>query len=1254
MCTKDLRLKAITTVVLMAILLYSAATVAFPELQARSLFDSPLPTPSPLPSPSPTPWPTIFPDLPNAERALQFVAQRQGIPREWLILAEAFTVELPLTEVALWRGLVLDIHNKHHPLYEVFIQEGTKEILTGSGVDPQIYWQAEETALRERLEDHILDLAARRAKVRADELEIAAGFIRPDQRNGQWVWQGTVTDDIRGRIYRIAVDAKGQEIDPEELEKANAEARRAKYGKLEPKLFYLLPTLEVEEKIKVLLWVSGVDYAWVTEELARQYPQVRAYRFARGRPVDERGHTIPAETELSEKIRASYRDLLKQAHRKAAEPVAAFLAERGYEVEITGVFPGVIADLPSGAIEGLNQAELGNLSDIYLGEIKVMPQMDSVTKTIRVTSVWDNGYTGAGLPSNVRLGIMDDGIVVPPVPGTTHPAFYGKQITVNPADPADDHAAQVAGVMLGNDSRYPDRRGVAWGSPRLVSVRVHTVGNIESGLEFLLDNDAYAVVASISFDGSQAMQLEDRIFDYLVRAWDQTVVIASGNTGANVTSPAKAYNVIAVGGYEDKNDPYWRNDSIWAGSSYVDPYVDGSYQTYDREKPEVVAVAAHVTTVADNFGDAYAVITGTSAAAPQAAGLAGLLMEKYTWLKTNPETVKAIIMASAIHDIEGWTTLSDKDGAGGIVASEALAVFERGGWAHILIEDMNNPNTYFSGDGSHYDFKSSDFDIGTTYASAGERVRAVVTWDSNPTTDYSTPGTDKLSTNFDLQIVDPDGNPINWPKSISWANNYEIVDFVAKKSGEYKMRVTFHRESLESSWLGVGLAWLRVPAQYLPDIKARYGAWWDSEVVIRNEAATDKDVTITYLNPDGTYEASVSHIIPKNGTWSHRPRDYPTYLYEFSGSAIVSAGEDVSVVVETKNSSSGLVKAYTGVASPETEAYLPALYNGPLTSEITVQNTESSDATIRVRYYKRNGDPAGQYDYSIPKNGSVSFTPPASMGDDGSATITSDKKIATVSTTTWSGGRTAAYTALTTSDTELYAPSVYRVKSGDQWLLFSATILQNTTTDNADPILHYINRDTGQTDLTVYGSILAYAAQGYNTNDGGSVPASTFYPLGDWWDGSVLAISNRALAGIGTTIWGSKNAAGHYRLFSPGDGRSSVILPLQYRHKSGGTWQRWSAVNVMNVGSQPTTVYFKYYDEAGSWKLTLTEALDPGRVVGANTRNGGDFNASAFDPLGTNFTGSVLVTASGGDQSIVAIANLVYPDMAAVYDGIGR
>jgi len=92
MFTKNLRLKAIAAIILIVVLPTLVTTTALPESQARLLFDSPLPTPSP----SPTPWPTISPDLPNAERALQFVAQRQGIPQAWLTLADVFTTELPL------------------------------------------------------------------------------------------------------------------------------------------------------------------------------------------------------------------------------------------------------------------------------------------------------------------------------------------------------------------------------------------------------------------------------------------------------------------------------------------------------------------------------------------------------------------------------------------------------------------------------------------------------------------------------------------------------------------------------------------------------------------------------------------------------------------------------------------------------------------------------------------------------------------------------------------------------------------------------------------------------------------------------------------------------------------------------------------------------------------------------------------------------------------------------------------------------
>ena len=65
-----------------------------------------------------------------------------------------------------------------------------------------------------------------------------------------------------------------------------------------------------------------------------------------------------------------------------------------------------------------------------------------------------------------------------------------------------------------------------------------------------------------------------------------TIVAGSGNNkNGYVASQALAYNVIAVGGIDDKNTPSWSDDEMWNeaalyGSSYVNP-VDG------REKPKL-------------------------------------------------------------------------------------------------------------------------------------------------------------------------------------------------------------------------------------------------------------------------------------------------------------------------------------------------------------------------------------------------------------------------------------------------------------------------------------------------------------------------------------------------------------------------------------------------------------------------------------------------------------------------------------------
>ncbi len=454
-----------------------------------------------------------------------------------------------------------------------------------------------------------------------DDLEIANGFVQRHPRDGWWVWQGKVMDTARGEIHRLAIDAHGREVDIQDLEKAADEAHYARYGRLDPQLFYFLPLLEPGEKVKVLLWVDVVDYAGVDAELARLYSGIGAERFTGGILVTGRGQPVAVEPELFNRIRADYDDLLDQAHRRAAEPVAAFLEARGYEAEVVDVFPAVVVELPPDAIRELSRADLDNLSTVYYAESEVAPQMDSVHETIRVEPVWNNGYIGQG----VRLGMMDGGIVDP---NATHPAFWGKTLIYRPADFPDPHAAQVAGVLFGDDYRAPYWRGITYGSTELV-----IVGGVFShpAVDFLVDNDAFIINISLATTGTQKMQWEDRVLDHVVRYRDPTIVVAAGNDGSNVTSPAKGYNVITVGAFDDNNDGNWSNDTMWDDSCYIDPYIDiGDPQPYQtHRKPDVVAVGVDVVTVNDALGDAYAVVTGTSIAAPQVTGLAALLVQRY-------------------------------------------------------------------------------------------------------------------------------------------------------------------------------------------------------------------------------------------------------------------------------------------------------------------------------------------------------------------------------------------------------------------------------------------------------------------------------------------------------------------------------------------------------------------------------------------------------------------------------------------------
>ena len=175
-------------------------------------------------------------------------------------------------------------------------------------------------------------------------------------------------------------------------------------------------------------------------------------------------------------------------------------------------------------------------------------------------------------------------------------------------------------------------------------------------------------------------------------------------------------------------------------------------------------------------------------ASPMAAGTAALLIQRNSSLASWPEAVKAILMASATHNIEGATRLSEYDGAGGLVADYAddIARGYNGNW----------------GARSYTCSTATPLDVATISLTAGVRTRVAIAWDTDPAyASYtSRPGAD-----LDLRVVNSAGASV--ASSLSYDNTYEIVEFTPGTSGSYRIRVNRVRCDYNPRYLG--WAWRR-------------------------------------------------------------------------------------------------------------------------------------------------------------------------------------------------------------------------------------------------------------------------------------------------------------------------------------------------------------------------------------------------------------------------------------------------------------
>lgn len=301
--------------------------------------------------------------------------------------------------------------------------------------------------------------------------------------------------------------------------------------------------------------------------------------------------------------------------------------------------------------------------------------------------------------SDVIIAIIDEGVDV------THEDLVDNIIDgydfvdddANPSPWGDDaHGTACAGLAAGKTNNNKGIAGVSWNC-KIMPIRMAS-GEFGSywttdewaanAIEWAADNGAD--VLSNSWGGGPD---SDTIHDAIQEAKENgrdgkgcVVVFASGNSGGGVSYPAKYSEVIAVGA-TDKDDIKWSYSCYGNELDVVAPSgnvnLQGNIWTTD-----ITGSAGYnygSTSLGDASGDYTNKMGGTSAAAPQVAGLAGLILSINPSLTS--DEVQYIIETSA--DDKGVSGWDQYYGWGRINVYEAL----KKAFPLDLEIEMIDPNT---------------------------------------------------------------------------------------------------------------------------------------------------------------------------------------------------------------------------------------------------------------------------------------------------------------------------------------------------------------------------------------------------------------------------------------------------------------------------------------------------------------------------------------------------------------------------------
>lgn len=607
-----------------------------------------------------------------------------------------------------------------------------------------------------------------------------------DSGSGEQLWSGKYLDQRNGEVAIVAADGGGQiaAADLPALERKADTALRTAIVEAQARNAASPQAATPLAPLLVAVWLD-VDVAAAEESVIARHPELT---WVGGAPLID-------DLEAARRIRAELWEARRARYAAAQEPFRAGVEAAGGSIGYASTAaPLVFADLPAGSVAGL--AERPDVVSMGL-ERPWKNTMSSAGPAVQAD--WSGGADDQG--NGVRVAVVEyhnvrnsgdlGGQVVASGSTSGSLAYTGAEF---------DHPTWVAGAVAGLSGTY---RGIAPGADIVSSstggynASLTTDRAIIAAADWAIapgGGDADVVNASIGQDTATGAEEARRYFDSIVAEDGRLVVAAAGNYTTfgswDIVSPGTGYNVLTVGGVDDRGSAPYGDDIAWYvpgsnGSNYRDR-TDASWNTHgDYNKPNVSAPAVNVRTANGLTA------SGTSVASPIVSGVAAQLIARYPTLSLWPEATRALIMAGAIHhsELAGSGVNADHEGVG---TASAL-------WTNRILN---------TGDGEWGGHRfgaivASDRPTQEIAVMAGQKVKVVLTWNSH-TSGGDLTKADRLMADLELRIVQPDGSAVG---SFSFDNNYESVEFTATRGGTATVQILNDR--FEAASERYALAWAK-------------------------------------------------------------------------------------------------------------------------------------------------------------------------------------------------------------------------------------------------------------------------------------------------------------------------------------------------------------------------------------------------------------------------------------------------------------